>query len=285
MSISSSSAQQALATLGARLRELRQDAGLTGRDLAHLAGWHSSKVSKIEHGRQTPMVSDIMTWCAHCKADDQTPELIAAMRAVEGMYIEWRRINHSGLLHTQQRLRPLWERTSQFRIYESFLIPGVIQTPDYARAVLRSLQQRLELPDDVEATAQDRVERQRVLRQPERRFAILIEEGVLRSRVGGREVMAAQLGHLLTAASLPSISLGVIPLNLDRAAWATESFWIFDRTQVSIELVSGDLTITQAHEIATYERRFDELNAHAVYGAQARKLIADAIVATADGVE
>ncbi|HEX6686823.1 MAG TPA: DUF5753 domain-containing protein [Candidatus Limnocylindrales bacterium] len=170
-------------------------------------------------------------------------------------------------------------------MYESFLIPGVVQTRDYARAVLRSLQQRLDLPDDVDATAQDRMERQRVLHLSERRFAILVEESVLRSRVGGREVMAAQLGHLLTAASLPSISLGVIPLDIDRIAWPTESFWIFDRAQVSVELVSGDLTITQAHEIAAYERRFDELSAQAVYGAQARKLIADAIVATADRVE
>lgn len=283
MRVGSSSAQNALSTLGARLRELRQDAGLSGRDLAQLAGWHPSKISKIEHGKQTPMVNDIMTWCAHCNADDQKADLIAAVRAVEGMYIEWRRINRNGLLFTQQRLHDLWRRTTWFRIYESFLIPGAMQTPEYAHAVFASFQQRLGLPDDVDDATQDRLGRQDALRQPDRRFAVVLEESVLRSRVGGREVMAAQLGHLLRLGSLPTVAIGVIPLDIDRIAWPAESFWIFDKAQVSIELVSGDLTITQPNEINEYERRFNELSDLAVYGAPARRLIANAIAATTEG--
>lgn len=71
----------------------------------------------------------------------------------------------------------------------------------------------------------------------------------------------------------------MIPLNLDRSAWPTESFWIFDRTQVSVELVSGHLALTQPHDIAQYEGMFHELSDLAVYGAQARALIAGAIAA------
>ncbi|MBX6768780.1 MAG: helix-turn-helix domain-containing protein, partial [Actinomadura rubrobrunea] len=66
----STSHQQAREALGVRLRELRQDARLTQRRLAELAGWHESKVSKIEHGKQTPSEDDISTWCRLVGADD-----------------------------------------------------------------------------------------------------------------------------------------------------------------------------------------------------------------------
>ena len=69
--------------------------------------------------------------------------------------------------------------------------------------------------------------------------------------------MAAQLGHLITVASLPSISLGIIPMGLGRDAMhPVEDFWIYDDRQVNVELVSGWLTITQPREIAMYAQTF-----------------------------
>src|SRR5207302_2113066 len=112
------------------------------------------------------------------------------------------------------------------------------------------------------------------------RFAIVIEEGVLRSPIGGAETMAAQLGHLLTASALPSVSMGVIPLGIDRTEmWPIEAFSMFDDEQVIVELVSGRVTVTQPHEVAMYADVFAGLAAQAVYGPPARKLIADAIAA------
>lgn len=111
MPLSSSSAQEALRSLGTRLREIRQEAGLTGRDLSRLTGWHSSKVSKIEYARQSPSINDIRAWCKHCGASDQTSDLIASLQADEGMFIEWRRMERTGLRLAQEAQRPLWERT------------------------------------------------------------------------------------------------------------------------------------------------------------------------------
>src|SRR5690606_22919076 len=67
----SGQAQQAREALGARLREIRKDADLTGRALAALAGWQLPKVSKIEHGRQNASEDDIRVWCRSCHAEDQ----------------------------------------------------------------------------------------------------------------------------------------------------------------------------------------------------------------------
>ncbi len=275
---SSSSAWQARQTLGARLSELRQDAGLTGRALARLCGWHESKVSRVEHAKTTPSADDIRAWCQHCGAPDQVDDLVAFLRSVEGMFVEWRRMEQTGLRHAQESVLPLWERTRLFRAYSSWIIPGAVQTTGYTRAVLRAIAERRELPDDVEDAVAVRADRLRLLREGDHRFVVLIEESVLRNVIGGAEVMAAQLGHLITVASVPSVSLGIIPMGLDRdAVWPVEAFWIYDDKRVNVELVSGWLTITQPREIAMYARTFAGLAELAVHGAHARKLITAAI--------
>lgn len=280
MASPSSSAQQALEALGAQLREIRMDAGLTGRDLGRLAGWHSSKVSRIEHARQTPSADDITAWCKHCEVPRRAPDLIAALRAAEGMFVEWQRMERTGLRVAQESVVPLWERTRRFRIYSSWLIPGPLQTPEYIRALLDALRIRRDLPDDVEAAVKVRVAKQRVVHEGDHRFAVLLEESVLRHRIGDTETMAGQLGHLLTVAALPSVSLGIIPLDADRSMlWPVEGFFLYDEEQVNVELVSGHLTITQPREIAMYADVFAQLADLAVYGAAARSLITTAIKA------
>jgi transcriptional regulator with XRE-family HTH domain len=275
---SSSSAWQARQTLGARLGEIRMDAGLTGRALARRCGWHESKVSRIEHARTTPSADDIRAWCEHCGAPAQVDDLVAFLRSVEGMFIEWRRMEQTGLRHAQESVLPLWERTQLFRAYSSWLISGAVQTQGYTRAALRAIAERRELPDDVEDAVAVRTDRLRLLREGGRRFLVLMEEPVLRNVIGGADVMAGQLGHLITVASLPTVSLGIIPMGLDRdVMWPVEGFWIYDDKQVNVELVSGWLTITQPREIAMYAQAFAKLSDLAARGAHARKLITAAI--------
>jgi transcriptional regulator with XRE-family HTH domain len=275
---SSSSAWQARQALGARLGELRKDAALTGRALAHLCGWHESKVSRIEHARTAPSADDIRSWCQHCGVPGETEDLITFLRTVEGMFIEWRRMERTGLRRAQEAVLPLWERTRLFRAYSSWLIPGAVQTRAYTTAVLRAIAARRELPDDVDEAVSVRTDRLRLLREGDHRFLVVIEESVLRNVIGGAEVMAGQLGHLITVASLPSVSLSIVPMGLRRdSVWPVEDFWIFDGRQVSVELVSGWLTLTQPREIAAYSKTFSDLSEIAVRGARARTLITAAI--------
>lgn len=266
---SSSSAWQARQALAARLGEIRKDAGLTGRALAALCGWHESKVSRIEHAQTAPSADDIRTWCQHCAAPDETDELLAFLRSVEDMFVEWRRMERAGLKRAQEAVLPLWERTRIFRAYSSWLIPGAVQTPAYTRAILRAIAVRRDLPDDTDEAASVRADRLRLLREGDHRFFLVVEESVLRNVIGGADVMAGQLGHLITVASLPSVSLGIIPMGLERdVVWPVEDFWVFDERQVNVELVSGWLTLTQPREIAMYAKTFSDLSDLAVRGAQ-----------------
>jgi transcriptional regulator with XRE-family HTH domain len=274
----SSSVQRARQELADRLRELRLDAGLTGRALSNAAGWHEAKTSRIESARQAPSEPDIETWCRICQASREAPDLIAASRAADSMYVEWRRLHSSGMRRTQESRRPLYERTRLFKAYCSTVVPGMFQTPEYAAALLSAITAFQGTPDDVEQAVQARMRRNRVVHSPGHRFAVVIEESVLRYQLGDAEIMAAQLGHLLSILAVPSVSLGVIPFAAPaRRLWTLEAFTIFDDSRVHVELLSAQVTVTAPSEITLYARAFDKLAEQAVYGTHARSLIMAAI--------
>ncbi|MBA9001575.1 DUF5753 domain-containing protein [Thermomonospora cellulosilytica] len=280
-SSSSSSAQQARQALADQLKEIRLAAGLTGTALAAAAGWHGvSKVSKIEHGIRPISAEDVRTWCRVCGVSpERTEELLAEQRAVAGMWVTYQRLNRAGLRQAQASVRPLFERTKLVRGYQPKLIPGLLQTPDYTTALLETVRSRQGAGhDDIPEAVTERMARQRILRQAGRRFVFLIEEPVLRHRLYDTAIMRGQLLHLRQAARLPSVSLGVIPLQADRRrVLPREAFVIFDTELVSVELVSGVLSITQPREVAMYVRDFTDLAGIAVYGNAAHDLITDAL--------
>ncbi len=250
-----------------------RDAGLDGKDVAALCGWHPSKVSRISTAKTQPSADDIRAWCHACGADDQAEDLVATLRDVEGMWVEWRRMERSGLRRSQQAALPLFERTHRFRVYSSWLVPGLLQTHGYTEAVLRAVQRRRVPVDDVADAVAVRMERQRILHDAPRTFAFLIEESVLSNGLGDADTQAEQLERLLTVSTLPQISIGVIPTRLERTRMPVEGFWIFDAGQVNVELVSGHLTLTQPGEVNAYAETFAEFAQMAVHGARARALI------------
>ncbi|WKK20978.1 helix-turn-helix transcriptional regulator [Streptomyces olivoreticuli] len=273
----SSSAQAAREALASRLRELRLDAGLHGRDVAALAGWHPSKASRIENAKTAPSDDDLRAWARACGVEDQAADLIAANRSAESAYIQWRRLQRTGLRRLQESYVPLYERTRHFRVYASRVVPGVLQTEDYARALLSGIACFRRVPDDSAEAASARVARSHVIREGGHSFALLMEEDVLHYRYGDAEAMSAQLGYLLAVMPLPSLSLGIIPRSVPRSMWGQETFTMFDDQRVHVELLTAKVTVTQPSEVATYARAFAELSKMAVYGAQARALITAAI--------
>ncbi|GAA4544468.1 helix-turn-helix transcriptional regulator [Amycolatopsis samaneae] len=258
------------------MRDLRKDAGLTGRGLAILAGWNSSKVSKIEYGRQTPSEDDIRAWCGHTGAGDQIPDLIATVRHIEAMYVEWRRTLGSGTRRRQKAARALEAGTRLMRWYEPVLVPGILHTAEYAEAVLRRVIDFYGIPDDLDAGVSARLERQQILYQGNHRFHFVLAQQALHTVVGGPQVMAGQLDRLLAVMSLPRVRFGIIPARAEYHV-PTNQFIMYDDQLVEIETVSAELTIKQPREISLYDRAFTELAAQAVTGPSARDLITAAL--------
>ncbi|WP_454198179.1 helix-turn-helix domain-containing protein [Nocardia sp. Marseille-Q1738] len=262
--------------LGKRLREIRKDAGLTGRQLAALAGWHESKVSKLETGDRSPSEQDLRAYCAHTGTKDQLADLIATVRNIEAAYLEWRRVLHAGTRRRQERSVALAEQTKLMRIYEPVLIPGILQTAEYAEAVLRRAIEFYRIPNDVDQGVSKRLERQQVLYRGDHRFHILIAEQSLSTTVGNAEVMTGQLDRLLAVMGLPRMLFGVVP---SEAEWLTPAtnFVMFDDRMILVEAISAELTITQPREIALYVRAFETLAAQSVTGKAARAVVGAAL--------
>lgn len=273
----SSSVQAARSALAARLRDVRLDAGLTGRDVAERSGWQPSKVSRLENAKTPPSDSDIRTWCRVCDAEGQAADLIAASRTAESMYVQWRRVQRSGLRRLQESRIPLYDRTRVFRVVSSSVVPGLLQTDEYATALLTSITRFHGTPDDVGQAVAARLDRSRVIREGDHRFAFLLEESVLRHVVGGPETMAGQLGYLLAVMAFPAVSLGIIPAGTARDMWTLETFNVFDEERVHVELLTAAVTVTAPSEVAQYLGAFAELAELAVYGPQARALLTGAI--------
>ena len=278
----SSAVHQAREVLGHRLRDLRRDAGLTGRQLATLAGWHSSKVSKIEYGKQTPTEDDIRVWCRYCETPKQIPDLIATVRHIESMYTEWRRMLRLGTRRRQEASISLEAQTRLFRWYEPVLVPGILHTTEYAAAVMAQVIDFYGIPDDLEVGVAARMERQQILYKGNHRFHFILAQQALWTTVGDPEVMAGQLDRLLTVLSLPRVRLGIIPAPTAYRV-PTNQFIIFDDRMVQVETVSAELTITQPREIALYAKAFQELSESVVYGQEAKELITARLADLRDG--
>jgi hypothetical protein len=256
---------------------------LSGTELAGQCGWLSSKVSKIEHGKQTPSEDDLRAWCEHCRAQGELPDLIAAVRSIETQFAEWRRIMRGGSRRRQQASKAIYEHARLFRIYEPSVVPGLLQTHDYAVAILHTFTDFVRAPQDAEQGAAARLESQRVLTHGDRRFHMLLGEQALHTNVGGSEVMAGQLEHLLAALRLPRLRLGIIPLDSPYRVPLNNGFWIMDEALVQFDTYSAELSLIRPDEIAVYGRAFERLSALAVYGAEARAMIAGALDRLAPG--
>jgi transcriptional regulator with XRE-family HTH domain len=263
--------------LGGRLREIRKDAGLSGRALAALAGWHFTKISKLESGRQNPSDADIRVWCERCNATDQAPDLIATLRNIESQYVEWRRMLRAGTKRRQE-IQRRWEHEAQLvRIYEPLLVPGILHTAAYATKIVRTAISFYGIPDDADQSVDTRLARQDALYEGIRRFHIVIGEQALRTRLGDVDVMLGQLGRILEASTLPRLRLGIVPTSAVYEVWPIHGFWLFDDRMVRVETYTAELTVTQPREIALYSKAFDGLTRSAVYGQHARALITQAL--------
>jgi transcriptional regulator with XRE-family HTH domain len=284
---SSSSAQAARQRLGGQLRDLRLAAGLTGRAFAAAAGCQASKVSQIEKGVRPASVADVRLWCRICGASaQQEQELLSEQAVAARLWIAFRDLGRAtGLNATQKMLSgDMWDRVRVFRAYQTKVIPGLLQTAGYMTAILAGVraERGVEVDDIADALA-ERIGRQGYLLQRGRQFLFVIEEPVLWFRPYGPGIQREQLAHLLDVMKLPSVSLGIIPLRAGRHGHRPrESFEITDTDLVTIEMLTGFLSLTHADEVTAYDTAWEQLYSIAVHGKKARALITDALAALDD---
>lgn len=259
--------------VAARLRDARVAAGMNGKQLADAMGCAPSKVSRIELGRQTPTEPDIQAWATATRAGAGfAADTVSALRAVLAAKHDWRQRMRAGQAAVQAGYNRLVLESTTVRNFETAFVPGLLQTPAYARNVLAEMVRIHELDvDDVDESVATRMRRQQVLYDPGRRFEFLLAEPVLRWRLCPAEVMAGQLDRLQAVIGMTNVRLGVLPLDAPISVTPQNSFCLFDDMTV-VETFVGE----QAHveqESVVYGRMLDLLWADAVTGEDARRLI------------
>lgn len=263
-------------SLGARLRELRTEAGLNGKVLAARLGWQRSKVSRLENGRQTATAEDLEAWARALDVPSEAADLKSRLAGLESQQRSWRRQLAHGHRGVQERYVAAYRRTSLVRGYEATVIPGLFQTPDYARSLFAHNAELMRSPRDTDAAVSARMKRQEVLYEAGRSFRVLIWEGALHALVCPRDAMVGQLDRLVGLIGLRTVSLGIVPLGAPLKLTPRHGFWIYDEQRVIVETINSEFTLDSSDDVALYGRVWDRLDESAVRGPGAHRLIARA---------
>ncbi|WP_329127588.1 helix-turn-helix domain-containing protein [Streptomyces sp. NBC_01465] len=271
--------------LGEELRNLRLRAGFTSSQAAQLVGWHQSKISRIETGSSGVKSADVaLLLDAYGVHDPGQRALFTALSGAGGSEGPHWWHAYRGLLPPQYRdFISLESQAHTARTLETVAVPGLLQTPEYARAVTRaSLQQLPELPKDtVDSLVDVRVARQEVLRtECPLDLSAVIDEAVLRRPVGGRGVMAEQLRHLTETAQLPHVRLQVLPFAIGGYVGMTGPFIIFsfpniaDLDVVVLDHLTSSLYLERKEDLEAYSAAFRTIQALALPPQHSLELIA-----------
>ncbi|HSX98029.1 MAG TPA: helix-turn-helix transcriptional regulator [Streptomyces sp.] len=259
--------------LGAELRVLRTRSALTSIEAAHRVGWHQSKVSRIETGASGVKPADVRKLLdAYGIEDTELRELLLALAGSEdgGGRHNWWHAYRGVLPPTYRDFISLESQAGGMRTLETSVVPGLLQIPEYARAVTRAAVEGLE-DDKLDALVEVRLARQEVLRgNPPLKLSAVLDEGVLRREVGGPEIMARQLVRLVEAARLPQVRLQVLPFTAGAHIGVTGPFVIFsfrstsDLDVVVLDHLTSSLYLERKEDLKAYVEAFNALQIHAL---------------------
>ncbi|WP_414639159.1 helix-turn-helix domain-containing protein [Actinophytocola sp.] len=196
--------------LGEMLRRIRIKADMTETQLARRLGWPLTRISRMEHGRRTSTTVDVVQYAVACgmKAPEVGPILEFTRRAEckQGYYLSDKRIDGS-----LQSLIVHESSAEHVLSYEPQVIPGLLQTPDYARARILAVNPTI-AKERLASAVHTRMERRQILNLPNpSRFTFYIHEQALRLRVGTDRVMHDQLLHLVLTAALDNVIVRIVP--------------------------------------------------------------------------
>ncbi|HEY8981322.1 MAG TPA: helix-turn-helix transcriptional regulator [Streptomyces sp.] len=268
--------QQAREALGLRLRELRLTAPegrLTGTRLAQRLGWPHSKIYKLENGRQTATSEDLRAWAGAVGRPDVFDELDARLKGFESHIRSWRRQLAAGHRPVQDSWNLEVGRSRTIHAWEESVVPGMLQTPDYARHIFLRYADLQGSARDTDAAVRARMRRQEWLYEPGRTFHALVWEAALHALICPPPVLAGQLDRLAGTIGMDTVQLGIIPLGAPLKIPPANGFWILDDRLVITEDWHAELWLDDAESVATYLRVWNTLRESAVYGVEARNVI------------
>lgn len=243
--------------LGSELRKLREERGLRAQDVASKLKWSSSKLSRIESGDVALQERDVRPLLEAYGVTDEDE-----VRNVQALA---RKARQPGWWQSYGDALPTWftdyvgleADASRIRTFQTELVPGLLQTPDYARAVVASAWPSIS-EDEVRKRVDLRMERQDIFDRAEPpQFWAIFGEAVLRRPVGSSKIMALQLQRMAKMAQRPNITIQVLPYSAGAHASMDNSFVL-----LSLKDIGGTVAYAEATASAIYSERPEEIRRH-----------------------
>ncbi|QNE76775.1 helix-turn-helix domain-containing protein [Streptomyces finlayi] len=263
--------------LGQELRRLREIKGMTAEEVAERLLVSQSKISRLENGRRSISQRDVRDLCGVYEVEDH--------RVVDSLMQMAKDSRQQGWWHAFGDIPysvyiGLETDAESLRVYEPQVVPGLLQTRQYAEALINgalpeSAATDIEKRVSVRARRQDRIN---ALEHPLRLWAV-IDESALHRMVGGKQVMIDQLEHLIEQSSLPHVTVQVLPFSMGAHPGINGQYAILefpdaaDSSVVYIEGVTSDLYLEKAHDVQRYSVMYEHLRAQALNVEQTRDFI------------
>ncbi|MEU3722776.1 helix-turn-helix transcriptional regulator [Streptomyces sp. NPDC031705] len=259
------------AQLGAALRALREASGKEAKAVARSALMSPSKLSKIENANLLPSATDVERILTAIGVSHAIKaEYTEAARAAATEATAWRLLKRAGIHKGQQAAKALEAQMTVLRLFQPALVPGLLQTPEYIRAIL----QRHDLSEDaLTRTISGRLERQAVLFDSTKQLRFVITESVLRWRIVPPQMMAAQLDRIVSMSRLAHVDIRVVPLSAPQTDIANHAFVVRDDRMVTVETVHAEIVVTDPRDIEMYVRKFEGFEQIALSGDGMRSFV------------
>ncbi len=266
----------------AELRRMRQAAGLTTRELASRLGVSQPWITHLETGRSRVPPDFASRWAQACGLGaDQAAQLAERAEHAQDDVTNWRRALAEipeGLAGIQREVAAIERVARVQKVYQSAIIPGLLQTAEYMRHIFIGAEGEPE--PAVAAAVAVRLERQAILFDAGRRFHFLVGEAALWARPGTPEAHRAQLDRIRQVGGLATVELRILPLTAAPPDWHTPGFIIFEGLgegtdpYVHIGLLHANVSASDPDAVARYQATFDRLWTAAEGATGAARLLA-----------
>lgn len=268
------------AQLAGEMRRIREQCGMSGREIARRVRISQSKVSRIESGRTVPTLSEVSAWADAVDASDEYRGRLVEL--ADSVYTEVHSWPDTLRMraHIQDEIEERELHARQVRVFQSSVVPGLLQTAEYARRMFAMADDPK--PADAVADALDaRLRRQQVVYEEDRRFEFVLTEAALRWRPGPARLMLGQLDRIVSLSTLDNVSVGVIPMDAMATTFCTHAFVIYDRLDdgkdpfVEVEAIHANVIVNDVANVDLYRTRWSKLSGMAVTGDEARAWFAE----------
>ncbi|MER5569795.1 helix-turn-helix transcriptional regulator [Streptomyces goshikiensis] len=266
--------------LGAELRRLRRAAGMTAQQVAGRLLVSQSKISLLETGRRAINPRDVRDVCELYEVTDQS--FVAALMRMasesgrQGWWVAYGDVPYSVFVGMETE-------AASIHSYEPLVIPGLLQTPAYAAAVIREMNPHI-TAEEVATRLEVRLRRQHRAHHPARslRLWVVLDESVLHRAVGTAETMREQLEHLHLLSAQPHVTTQVLAHGAGAHPGVSGQFSILtfpdsDGGAVYLERFTSDLYLEKPADRRPYQFMYDHLQAQALGPEQSREFIHDAL--------